>query len=130
MDCGPEFLRKPIIQNVEAMNNVLFTLAFELWKDAANTIPYDMTGYVGRGGLQLKNTPTGPVIPFTAIVITNSVIINVPTLITATLDKSTVETLLTRQPYIFDVSFDNSGTGDSFSGWADSVVTFMKGVSS
>ncbi len=117
--CERVFLRKPVIGNYEAMGNDRLTLAIELFSDDKRTVPYDFTGYTARGAL--KHGAGGAVTPLTSATIAGN-------LVTGLLSKATVESLEMNFAYIFDLSVDNGGTGDSFSLWTGTVV-FWEGAS-
>lgn len=119
--CNIVFLREPVIGDYEAMGNELLTFAFELWNDNARTVPFDFTGYTGRGALRDPGPPV-VITPLTSITIVGN-------LVTGLLDKATVETLSISVPFIFDLSVDNSGNGDSFCLWTG-TITFRQGASS
>lgn len=107
--------------DLEAMNNALLTFSIDEFTDTVGGTPFDFSGYAARGAL-LENIPGATPIPLTSVVITDN---NV----TGKLAKADVENLNTNTPYIYDLSVDNSGTGDSFVLWTG-IIFFRKGASS
>lgn len=124
MSCDLVFFNEPAQGNYQAMGNDRLSLSINLWTTAAHTTPYDLSGYTARGSL--RNVNTGAVIAMTSAAITQtSLVCNVLGLTS----KATIETLTIGDPYIFDLSVDNAGTGDSKTIWLGNI-SFIQGASS
>lgn len=121
MGCGPLFLRKPTIQDLEAMGNDLLTISDNLWTNQTHTVPYDLIGYVGRGALKNKNTGEVFAHPFVVVITQDSTICNV----TGTIAKAYIETLPVATPFIYDISVDSGVSGDSFT-VITGIITFRE----
>jgi hypothetical protein len=115
MGCDTVFLRKPTIQDLEAMGNDVLTISDNLWQDQLLAVPFDFTGYVGRGALKDKNSGIVFGTPFTVAINANN--------ITGTIAKSAVETIPAHRPFIYDISVDRSSDGDSFT-VITGIITF------
>lgn len=124
-NCSVTFLREPFQLDLEAMGNVLLTLSIDLWANQQKTEPFDLTGYTARAGLRTKNGGTVVSPALTAVITQTAELCN----ITATYSKTNVEALSTTEPYIYDISVDNSGTGDSFCVWTG-IISFQLGATS
>lgn len=125
MSCQAVFIREPLILDLEAMGNDMLPLSINLFQDKLKTIPADLTGYTPRSALRDK-ADISIVINADSITLTNT-----PTVcnITAIYHKSTIEALTVNRPYLYDISVDNSGNGDSFTVWYG-VIVFLQGASS
>lgn len=127
MGCSTDtvFLREPVIANLKAMNNALLTLSINLWTDDTQKTPYSLSGYTGRGALKNKTTGVLFATPFTVVITQTSLITNV----SGTISKAAIETISVDTPYIYDLSVDNTSTGDSMVIWTG-LITFKQGASS
>lgn len=122
--CDVVFLREPVQMDLEAMGNQLLTLSINLWTDRLHTIPYDLSGYTARGALRRQADLTDVHNLTSATITNNATICN----ITGLYAKASVESLLISTPYYYDISVDNSGTGDSFCVWTG-IIIFQQGAS-
>ena len=123
MGCDVVFLNEPAQGDYKAMGNDRLSLSINLWTTSAHTTPYDLTGYMARGSL--RNINTSAVTAMTSATITQtSSICNITGLTT----KATIEGLTVGDPYIFDLSVDNAGTGDSKTIWLGNI-SFVQGAS-
>ena len=97
MGCqNPIYLKDYESRDLVEYINQSFELATELFTDDEETVPMDLTGYVGRGAISSKDRTL--VVPFTYSIVGN--------LITASLTVQQVQALTPETPYYYDHGAD------------------------
>lgn len=104
-------LKEGINKDFLASSNVSFELAVLLWADKAKTIPFDLTGYHGRGAIGVRNgANVTELMPMTVTIAMDSQY----TLIYGVVTKANIETLPTLKPLVYDMTVETDDLSFSF----------------